>query len=42
VETISIAPFKVVIDGIKEAGGEANKFCYQCGKCETVCPWNQV
>lgn len=41
-ETISIAPFKVVIDGIKEAGGEANKFCYQCGKCETVCPWNQV
>jgi len=42
VETISITPFKVVIDGIKEAGGEANKYCYQCGKCETVCPWNQV
>ncbi len=41
-ETISITPFKVVIDGIKEAGGEANKYCYQCGKCETVCPWNQV
>lgn len=41
-ETISITPFKVVIDGIKEAGGEALKFCYQCGKCDTVCPWNRV
>ncbi len=41
-ETIPLTPFKVVTDGIKEAGGEANKFCYQCGKCETVCPWNQV
>ncbi len=41
-EIIPLTPFRVVIDGIKEAGGEANKFCYQCGKCETVCPWNQV
>lgn len=41
-ETIPITPFKVVIDGIKEAGGEALKFCYQCGKCDTVCPWNRV
>ncbi|MFB3886977.1 MAG: (Fe-S)-binding protein [Thermodesulfobacteriota bacterium] len=41
-ETIPLTPFKVVIDGIKEAGGEADKFCYQCGKCETVCPWNRV
>ncbi len=41
-ETVALAPFKVVIDGIKEAGGEAFKFCYQCGKCETVCPWNHV
>jgi len=41
-ETVPLSPFKVVIDGIKEAGGEADKFCYQCGKCDTVCPWNRV
>lgn len=41
-ETLPLDPFKVVIDGIKESGGEAFKFCYQCGKCETVCPWNRV
>ncbi|NWF94416.1 MAG: (Fe-S)-binding protein [Syntrophaceae bacterium] len=41
-ETISLVPLKVVIDGIKESGGEAFKLCYQCGKCDTVCPWNRV
>jgi Fe-S oxidoreductase len=41
-ETVPLSPFKVVIDGIKESGGEADKFCYQCGKCDTVCPWNRV
>ena len=41
-ETYPLEPFKVVADGIKEAGGDAFKFCYQCGKCETVCPWNRV
>lgn len=41
-ETIPLTPYKVVTDGIKEAGGEALKFCYQCGKCDTVCPWNRV
>ncbi len=38
----TIAPFKEVIDEIKEAGGEVFKLCYQCGKCDTVCPWNRV
>ncbi|HIJ56897.1 MAG TPA: (Fe-S)-binding protein, partial [Deltaproteobacteria bacterium] len=31
-----------VIDEIKEAGGEAFKLCFQCGLCDTVCPWNRV
>jgi Fe-S oxidoreductase len=37
-----VAPFKEAIDAIKEAGGEAFKLCYQCGLCDTVCPWNRV
>jgi Fe-S oxidoreductase len=38
----TIAPFKEVIDEITQGGGEAVKFCYQCGKCDTACPWNKV
>ncbi len=36
------APSKEIIDVIKESGGEAFKLCYQCGLCDTVCPWNRV
>ena len=38
----TVAPFKEVIDEVKQLGGDAVKYCYQCGKCDTVCPWNQV
>jgi Fe-S oxidoreductase len=38
----TVAPFKDAIDLIKAAGGEAYKYCYQCGICDTVCPWNRV
>ena len=38
----TVVPFKEVIDEIKENGADAVKFCYQCGKCDTVCPWNKV
>lgn len=38
----TVAPFKEVTDEIKEAGGEAFRFCFQCGLCDTVCPWNRV
>ena len=38
----TLAPFKEVIDEVKEKGGDAVKFCYQCGKCDTGCPWNRV
>ncbi len=36
------SPIKEVIEEIKELGGDAVKFCYQCGKCDTLCPWNRV
>ena len=38
----TVAPFKEIIDVIKESGGDAFKLCYQCGLCDTVCPWNRV
>ncbi|MDL2269183.1 (Fe-S)-binding protein [Desulfosarcina sp. OttesenSCG-928-A07] len=38
----TLAPFKEVIQEINEAGGEVFKLCFQCGKCDAVCPWNQV
>jgi Fe-S oxidoreductase len=41
-ETLPLAPFKDVIEGIKETGGEDFRLCYQCGLCEAVCPWNRV
>jgi Fe-S oxidoreductase len=37
-----IAPYKDGIDVIKQNGGDAFRFCYQCGMCDTVCPWNKV
>ena len=38
----TVAPFKEVMAEVKEAGGDALKYCFQCGKCDTVCPWNRV
>ncbi|MBN1227191.1 MAG: (Fe-S)-binding protein [Deltaproteobacteria bacterium] len=38
----TVAPYKEIIDVIKESGGEAFSLCYQCGLCDTVCPWNRV
>ncbi|MDA8223489.1 (Fe-S)-binding protein [Desulfosporosinus sp.] len=38
----TVAPFKEAFDEIKESGADAVKYCYQCGKCDTVCPWNRV
>jgi Fe-S oxidoreductase len=41
-EIVPLAPFKELIAEVKANGGDAVKFCYQCGKCDTVCPWNRV
>lgn len=38
----TVAPFIEVIDEIQEAGGDAYRLCFQCGLCDTVCPWNRV
>jgi Fe-S oxidoreductase len=41
-EIVPLAPFKEIIEEVKANGGDAAKFCYQCGICDTVCPWNRV
>ena len=35
-------PLNEIIEVIKESGGDGFKYCYQCGLCDTVCPWNRV
>lgn len=38
----TVVPQPEIIDAIKAYGGDAFKNCYQCGLCDTVCPWNKV
>ena len=38
----TVTPLSEIVAEIKQAGGEAFKYCYQCGKCDVVCPWNRV
>jgi Fe-S oxidoreductase len=38
----TVAPEKEIIEIIKASGGDTFKYCYQCGICDTVCPWNRV
>jgi Fe-S oxidoreductase len=38
----TVTPFAEIAEEIREAGGDAFRFCYQCGKCDVVCPWNRV
>ena len=38
----TVSPLAEITEEIKKAGGEAFKYCYQCGKCDVVCPWNRV
>ena len=38
----TVTPFREIVDAIKASGGDAFKYCYQCGLCDAVCPWNRV
>jgi Fe-S oxidoreductase len=38
----TVAPSKEIIEVIQESGGKTFNRCYQCGLCDTVCPWNRV
>jgi len=38
----NVADYKEIIGVIKQNGGDAFKRCFQCGLCDTVCPWNRV
>ena len=36
------SPFSEILEEIRESGSDAYRLCFQCGKCDAVCPWNQV
>jgi len=38
----TVSPFIEIIDEIRESGADTYRLCFQCGKCDVVCPWNQV
>ncbi|MCU0692120.1 MAG: (Fe-S)-binding protein [Polyangiaceae bacterium] len=38
----TVAPLPEIIRDLKAAGGKTFKYCYRCGKCDVVCPWNRV
>ena len=38
----NLSEYREIVDVIKESGGDQVKRCYQCGLCDTVCPWNRV
>lgn len=38
----TVSPVPEIVQEIKRAGGDTFRFCYQCGKCDVVCPWNRV
>lgn len=37
-----LSDYKEIVDVIEENGGTTFKYCFQCGLCDAVCPWNRV
>jgi len=38
----TVTPFAEIVEEVKRAGAKTCELCYQCGKCDVVCPWNKV
>ncbi len=38
----TVEPIEEIVQELKEAGGETARYCYTCGTCDVVCPWNRV
>lgn len=38
----TVAPIAEIIAEVRAAGGQSARGCFQCGKCDVVCPWNRV
>ncbi len=38
----NVADYKEIRDLIRSEGGEPFQYCFQCGLCDVVCPWNRV
>ncbi len=37
-----VAPLEEIAQELRGAGGRSFDYCYQCGTCDVVCPWNRV
>lgn len=38
----TVSPIREIAEEVRRAGGGAALLCYQCGRCDAVCPWNRV
>jgi Fe-S oxidoreductase len=38
----NISDYREIAEIIRQKGGDAFKACFQCGLCDTLCPWNRV
>jgi len=38
----TVAPLREISDLVRANGGASFQYCYQCGICDVVCPWNRV